>query len=75
MAVVVMAIWFFGGPNFKWSKSKVGHQEKDPVTEIEVTVYEDRFVPGIDFLGAGLVVSGLMSTASWFFKPRAAAKP
>lgn len=68
VAVVITAVWFCGGPNLKWTKNRVGHQEKDPVTELEVTVYEDRFVPGVDFLGAGLFAASILAGVSFFFK-------
>jgi hypothetical protein len=68
IAVVITAVWFCGGPNLKWTKNRVGHQEKDPVTELEVTVYEDRFVPGIDFLGTGLFSALVLAGSSFLFK-------
>lgn len=74
LALSIMAVWFFGGPNLGWTKNSVAHKVKDPVTELEVDVYEKRFVPGIDFLGAGLAVSGLMGVGSFVFRQRPARK-
>jgi len=70
LALTVLAVWFFGGPNYGWTKTSVPHKVKDPVTELEVDVYENRFVPGIDFLGAGLAAAGLMAVGSFFFRKR-----
>jgi hypothetical protein len=70
VAVVVLALWFFGGPNLGWTKNSVPHKVRDPVTDIEVDVYEKRWVPGIDFLGAGLVAAGLLAGASFLFRRR-----
>jgi hypothetical protein len=68
LALIVLAVWFFSGPNLGWSKTSVPHKMKDPVTELEVDVYENRFVPGVDFLGAGLGAAGLMAVGSFFFR-------
>jgi hypothetical protein len=68
IALVVLAFWFFGGPNLGWTKTRVAHIEKDPVTEIETPIYENRFVPGIDFLAKGLGVAVVLGVASFFFR-------
>jgi len=68
VAVVVTAFWFFGGANRGWTKTSVPHTKKDPVTEIEVNIYEKRFVPGVDFLGAGMVFAALLAGSSVFFR-------
>ena len=68
MALGVTAFWFFSGPNLGWTKNSVTHMVKDPVTEIEGPVYEKRFVPGIDFLGGGLVAAMLVAGVSFFFR-------
>jgi hypothetical protein len=67
LAVVVLALWFFGGPNLGWTKNSVPHKVRDPVTDIEVDIYEKRWVPGIDFLGAGLVAAGILTGVSLLF--------
>jgi hypothetical protein len=38
----------------------------DEITGIEAVTYEDRFVPGVDFLGGGLVLGAALLTASRF---------
>jgi len=57
------AWWVQTGQNPGWTKNQVAVQKKDEITEIIYTEYEDRFVPGVDFLaGAGavaLVLGGL----------------
>jgi hypothetical protein len=68
ITLVVVAFWFFSGPNTGWTRDSVMHLVKDPVTEIEGPVYEKRFVPGVDFLGGGLAVAGLVVAASFFFR-------
>jgi hypothetical protein len=68
LAVLVVAFWFFGGANPGWTKNKIRHDIPDPVTGIEAPVYEDRFIPGVDFLGGGLFVSALIAASSFFFR-------
>jgi hypothetical protein len=65
LALAIAAFWFFGGANRGWTKTSVAHKQKDPVTELEVDVYEPRFVPGIDFLGGGLAVVVLVAGCSF----------
>jgi hypothetical protein len=74
LALGVTAFWFFGGPNPGWTKNSVTHMVKDPVTEIEGPVYEKRFVPGIDFLGGGLLASAVLAGASFCFRDRRGGK-
>ena len=68
LALGVTAFWFFSGPNLGWTKNRVSHKEKDPVTELEVDRYEERFVPGVDFLGGGLGAAAVVGGASFFFR-------
>jgi len=67
MAVVLpvgtLAIWLYTGANRGWTKTSVAVEKIDDVTGLEYREYEKRFVPGVDFLaaglGAGLVAGGL----------------
>ena len=54
-AVAVIAVWFSLGAHLGWTHTGVPVKESDPVRESEYTGYENRFVPGVDFLLAGLV--------------------
>lgn len=74
LALAVLGFWLFGGPNLGWTKTSEPQKHVDPVTELEVNVYESRFVPGIDFLGAGLALAALLAGSSFFFR-RAPAAP
>jgi hypothetical protein len=53
-AFAVAATWFALGAHTGWTRMKVETKKIDPVTEIEFTEYRPGFIPGIDFLGAGL---------------------
>lgn len=51
--LAVVVTWFSLGADRGWSKTLVPVAKVDPVTELEFTEYEKRFVPGLDFLIAG----------------------
>ena len=70
VALVSLALWFFGGPNLGWTKTSVDRIEKDPVTDLEGRFPEKRFVPGVDFLGLSFAAAGLLCGASFFFRRR-----
>jgi hypothetical protein len=57
IALAVLGTWFFCGHNLGWTKTSRTHKYTDPVTGIQVDRYEDAFIPGVDFLGAGLIAS------------------
>jgi hypothetical protein len=75
IATGVTVFWLFGGPNLGWTKNSVEHLEKDPVTDIDKHVIEPRFVPGVDFLGAGLFAATLVAGASFFFARKVERSP
>ena len=68
VALISLGIWFFGGPNLGWTKTTVDRIEKDPVTGLEGRFPEKRFVPGVDFLGLALALSGILAGTSFFFR-------
>jgi hypothetical protein len=59
-AVAIIACWLSLGANMGWSQTRVPVDKTDPVTETSFTDYEDRFLPGLDFLGAGLLGAAAM---------------
>ncbi|MDB6064185.1 MAG: hypothetical protein JWR26_393 [Pedosphaera sp.] len=73
LALVVVAIWFFGGGNRGWTQTKVMHKEMDPVTEIEKITYEPRFVAGIDFLAVGIGAAAILGASSFAFRKKSGA--
>ncbi len=66
VALVGTVFWFFGGPNLGWTKTRVPVAKLDPVTEIEFTEYETRFVPGVDFVAGTLGLAGVCFAVSLF---------
>jgi hypothetical protein len=70
-AILILAaagIWLAAGANRGWSKTSVPVKRTDEVTGITVDDYQKRFVPGIDFLGAALLGSGILAGASLLFR-------
>lgn len=58
--------WFTAGANRGWTKTSIPKTTIDEVTGIEGIVYEERFVPGLDFLGAALLGAGILAGISIF---------
>lgn len=57
LTVMVILVWAMLGAHLGWSQTRVPTERVDPITEIKFTEYEDRFVPGVDFLAVGLAGS------------------
>ena len=77
-AVVVLgaaaAFWAAKGAHAGWSMDKVPVKQTDEITGIEFVTYEDRYVPGVDFLG----LTGGLATALYvasFFVQRKTSNP
>ena len=60
--------WFATGAHRGWSQTSVPTMQVDEVTGIETPVYEDRFVAGMDFLGAALLVAGALAISSYLIR-------
>ena len=68
VAIGTVAYWATKGCHTGWSMDRIPVQLVDEVTELEYTVYEERFVPGIDTLAVGLGVSGLIFGITLFLR-------
>jgi hypothetical protein len=68
--LAVVAYWFAAGANRGWTKNRVAVMKTDEITGIEYPEYEDRFVPGIEFLAAGCVFGALLTGATFFFRKK-----
>ena len=68
-AIACVTIWAALGANRGWTKTTRTRMEKDPVTEIEYpAMIEKTFIPGVEFLGGGLLLAGALAGASFFFR-------
>ena len=67
LGIAALVTWFSTGANRGWTKTSVPRKTVDEVTGIVGEVYEDHFVPGIDFLGAAALVCAILFGASFLF--------
>jgi len=66
LAVVLAAgvTWAATGANRAWTKTSVKVETLDPVTGIEGITYQDKFLPGVDFLGAAAALAAALAGSS-----------
>lgn len=67
VVLVTLVLWLFGGPNTGFTKTSEMVKTIDPVTEQEIITWEKRFLPGVEFLAAGLLSGAMVFGASFFF--------
>jgi len=67
LLITVVAVWFVLGAHLGWTKTSVSTQKIDEITGIEYPVFEDRFVPGVEFLAVGIGLA--LALASVTFLP------
>lgn len=75
LAVGVLLIWAALGANGGWTKTSVPRTVLDEVTGIEAITYEARFVPGLDFVGAGLLGAAALIGVSLVFRKKQPTMP
>ena len=64
-AAATVGTWVVFGMNTGWTKDSVQEKRIDAVTGIEQIVWTGKWVPGVDFLAAGLACSaGLLIGSS-----------
>ena len=64
VALGAVALWAARGANRGWTKTQVQVTTLDEVTGLEGVSYQDRFVPGVDFVGGALLGAGVLAGAS-----------
>ena len=64
VALSAVALWAARGANRGWTKTQVQVKTVDEVTGLEGVSYQDRFTPGVDFLGGALLGAGALAGAS-----------
>jgi len=65
LAVAGIAFWAAAGANRGWTKTRVPKRVVDEVTGLEGVQWQDKFVPGVDFLGAALLGAGFLAGISF----------
>jgi hypothetical protein len=68
LALGIVASWVALGANRGWTKTSREVRQLDEVTGIEGITNVSAFVPGVDFLGAGLLAAVALAGASLFFR-------
>ena len=66
LAAGAIAFWAAAGANRGWTKTRVPKKVVDEVTGLEGVQWQDKFVPGVDFLGAALLGAGVLAGVSVF---------
>jgi hypothetical protein len=72
LIVGAIAFWVATGENRGWTKTHVPKKTVDETTGLEGIQWQDKFVPGVDFLGAALLGAGVLAGISFFIplKPK-----
>ena len=68
LVLAAVTTWLVTGANRGWTKTSVAVKTLDDVTGIEGITYKKKFLPGVDFLGAGAAVAVGLAGASLFFR-------
>jgi len=68
--VATAATWIGLGSHRGWTQTRIPEKSIDPITEIEFTEYREGFLPGVDFVLAGVAVGGMLMGVGSFFASR-----
>jgi len=66
LVVGAIVFWAAAGADRGWTKTRVPKKVVDEVTGLEGIQWQDKFVPGVDFLGAALLGAGILAGVSIF---------
>ena len=66
LIVGAIAFWAATGANRGWTKTRIPRKTVDEVTGLEGIQWQEKFVPGVDFLGAALLGAGVLTGISFF---------
>jgi hypothetical protein len=70
LIVGAIAFWAAAGANRGWTKTRVPGKIMDPATGLEGVQWQEKFVPGVDFLGAALLGAGVLTGISFLYRPK-----
>lgn len=68
LLVGTIGFWAAKGAHTGWSQNQVPVKQTDEITGIEFVTYEQRFVPGVELLGAGMGLAAGLFAVSLFLK-------
>ena len=66
LIVGAIAFWAATGANRGWTKTHIPKKTVDETTGLEGIQWQEKFVPGVDFLGAALLGAGVLTGISLF---------
>ena len=64
LIVGAIAFWAATGANRGWTKTHIPKKTVDETTGLEGIQWQEKFVPGVDFLGAALLGAGVLTGIS-----------
>ena len=67
LLLATVGFWAVKGAHTGWSMNQVPSKQTDEITGIEYVTYEQRFVPGVEFLGGGAGLALGLFAISFFF--------
>lgn len=70
VALAALSYWAAAGANLGWNKNKVQIKVTDEVTGIEEIRWEDKFIPGFEFLSMSLGGAAVLGAASFLFRKK-----
>lgn len=70
MLLGTIGLWLALGAHRGWTKTSVEVRTVDEVTGIEGISYEKRFVPGVEFLGGGVIAGAILLGTSFLFSKK-----
>jgi hypothetical protein len=70
LVIGAIAFWVAAGANRGWTKTRVPKKVVDEVTGLEGIQWQDKFVPGVDFLGAALLAAGILTGISFLSRAK-----
>lgn len=66
LIVGAIAFWAATGANRGWTKTRIPRKTVDEATGLEGIQWQEKFVPGVDFLGAAFLGAGILAGISFF---------
>ena len=70
VALLTVGVWLATGAHRGWTKTSVTVTEIEPVTGLEYPVQQQKFVMGVELLGAGWAAALALAGASLLFKSK-----
>lgn len=74
LLIGAIAFWVLAGANRGWTKTSVAKKTMDEVTGVEAVTYEQKFVPGLDFLAGCLLGAVVLAGISFLIKNKTTTK-